>query len=310
MNSGNMTEETNLSLEEDNLASIQAMLQRETQAYSIPDYFQDSELVAPRHRRKMAEWCLYLADFIGFSQESVEMAMNCLDRFATTAAGPLILGDTMLFERATLTALYVAIKCNEEELLSPEDVEYICRGKHLQEEITSMEKIMLMELEWNINPPSAMRYVHSFLGIIPMNAEKTELVTKVASSQIKFAIRDYEISRKGPFIIAHAAILNALALVDADENDCSRFKSIIARYVKASKVAEFKLRKDLLEGIPSELIPESAIPSELIPESTEKETADEHESPTSAMDRALSTVVQSALAAKSVPLLESTTSEG
>lgn len=272
-------------LEEDSVSSIQAMLHRETKTYAIPDYFNDSELVlAPRHRRKIAEWCLYLAGYVGFRQASVEMAMNCLDRFASTKAGPVILGNKTLFERATLAALYMIIKCNEEDMISPEDIERISRGKHSKEEITAMERVMLMELDWNVNPPSAMSYILSFLEIIQTTEETKALLTEVASSQVEFAIQDYSISRKGPFAIAYAAMLNALELVDVDEKSCSRFNSMIAPCVTASKENQLRLRKDLLDGVPDELIwdESSAHDDE---ESNSKQ--DGHESPRSAMDRAL-----------------------
>eukprot|EP00980_Cylindrotheca_fusiformis_P004249 scaffold918_cov126-Cylindrotheca_fusiformis.AAC.28 len=277
--------ETNLTLEKESLCSIEAMFHREKKSYSIPDYFRKECAVAPRHRRKIAEWCLYLADYVGFSQISVEMAMNCLDRFAGTEIGRRILRDTLFFERATLTALYTIVKCNEDETLTLKDVEEISRSKHLEEEIESMEMIMLMALDWNVNPPSASCYVQKFLGILHIADEKKELIADLASCQLETAIQDFDISMKGSFCIAHAATLNAMVLVKVNQRVWTRFQSRMAPFLHTtSKSAQASLREELLKGVPSDLLP-----------TIEPNQTHSHGSPRSVTDRSLPVEVRSAL---------------
>ena len=245
----------------ESLSSIQSMIQQEVKSYQFQDYLQDSILVAPQHRKMMAEWCNYIADYIGYSHETVEIAMNCFDRFASTPEGRNVLDDRNLFERGVITSLYTVTKIHEQKFLGLDDLEVICKGKHSQEDFKLMELRILGSLDWKLNPPTSMCFVRTLLDLFPFNdtSNNKELVIEIASHQVQHAMLEYDICRKGAFQIAFAALLNGLQIVTTDERVCERYaESLVSRVSNLAKNPFLSdLRDELYQVIPTEMKPEN-----------------------------------------------------
>ncbi|CAJ1948887.1 unnamed protein product [Cylindrotheca closterium] len=180
--------ETEDSDQQDALESIRTMLNREQTSYVIQTADDNlssankpfSAFVKPIQRKRMIEWCLAMVGTMELRRETIERAINLIDRFILLKGGRILLSDPILYQRAVITALYIMIKCHEEEAIPIEDMAYVCGGgddngktsaedlAHTSEQLEAMEVVLLNELQWEINPPTSFEYIAHFLKLLKL----------------------------------------------------------------------------------------------------------------------------------------------
>jgi hypothetical protein len=164
-------------------------------------------------RDKMCEWSYQIVDFCKFSRESVDVAMNYLDRFLRTTSGLGALQDRNVYQLAAMTALYSAIKILERQALSPKVVSQLSRGIYTEEQITQMESVILIALEWKLHPPTAFSFVRELLAALPnhfLDEPTKEKILEIAQVQTELAVCDYRFIETPASTVAYCAIMNAL----------------------------------------------------------------------------------------------------
>jgi hypothetical protein len=211
---------------EQNLETIHAMRRQEELAYSVPDYLsylpETTALETPVDascRFVMAKWCNEIADFCNYKRETVAIAMNCLDRFMSSPSGQEILLDRNLYQLAAMTALYSSVKIHEQEAMDPNLVSTLSRGVHSPKAVEAMESKMLNAIQWRVNPPTAMSFVRSMIGLVPddiMHSCEREAVMDIAKFQIETVVNEYEFCTSKASSIAFACALNAMESVMDD----------------------------------------------------------------------------------------------
>ncbi len=147
------------------------MLKQESAQYSpCFDYLSvhrdlqpSSEHVNENWRRKICEWAFEVTDHFGFDREVVSIALNYLDRvIAHTTETTNARVPRKEFQLVAVTSLYLAIKLHGEtdavegaprKLRINAFVE-LSRGMFTIETLETMERDILSNLEWNVNPPT------------------------------------------------------------------------------------------------------------------------------------------------------------
>lgn len=261
---------------QDAIASIQAMRIQEQAAYQTEDYLskhqenpqlhhssnssssspqqqqqQQQRPVDKECRSKMAEWCFQVVDFCKFNRETVSIAMNYLDRFLMTAPDAILNRKT--FQLAAMTCLYTAIKVHEPEAMEPQVIASLSRGAYTEDEVTAMERRIVMAIQWRMNPPTAMAFVHHFMtfcgnGTPASNADILEL----AKFQTELAAANYNLICAVPAsTIAFAALSNALQQCTVGDDDYYEFATRIAHIasIDADSDLVFQVQDDLYEAI-------------------------------------------------------------
>jgi hypothetical protein len=217
-----------ISNREEALASIEAMSAQEVNGYQTEDYMSQAEPeirsyngpqqpVDTECRTKMSEWCYQVVDFCKFSRETVAIAMSYLDRFLITPSGHPALMDRKIFQLAAMTCLYTAIKIHEPEAMEPKIVASLSRGTYTEDEVTEMERTILMALKWRMNPPTALSFVHNYMALLPEQAmPEDELlrVLELTQFQTELAVNSYEFVSINASTVALAALANALQCGD------------------------------------------------------------------------------------------------
>ena len=206
--------------QQDVIATVEVMLQQE-QSYIAADYLhqempqalsinrpQSLSLVDLDCRTKMSEWCYQVVDFCKFNRETVSIAMNFLDRYLSTPAGSSALNDRKVFQLAAMTCLYTAIKTFEPEAMEPKIVAGLSRGTYTEKQVTDMELSILNAIQWRMNPPTPLAFVHHFLAL--MEIDESDAVFELAKFQTELAVNEYSFIGLTPSSIAFAAIANAL----------------------------------------------------------------------------------------------------
>lgn len=164
-------------------------------------------------RFRMCKWCYQICKFCKYDRETVEIAMSYLDRFVSTEFGAAALHDRNIYQLASMTTIYTAIKIHEREALSPRVVSQLSRGIYTAAQIEEMEAIILAALEWRMNPPSAMSFVQEFLKLLPqdvLSERARETVLELTAIQAELSVSDYAFIETPASTIAYCSFMNAL----------------------------------------------------------------------------------------------------
>ena len=213
---------------EDSVETLQAMRHQEEIGYTTRDFLQQHEddenqtrpRCCPIHldididcRFKMCKWCYDICKFCKYDRETVEIAMSYLDRFVSTEFGAAALQDRNIYQLASMTTIYTAIKIHEREALSPRVVSQLSRGMYTAKQIEDMEAIILFALEWRMHPPTAMSFVQEFLKLLPqdvLSEPARETLLELTAFQAELSVSDYAFIATPASTIAYCSFMNAL----------------------------------------------------------------------------------------------------
>ena len=164
-------------------------------------------------RDKMCEWSYQIVDFCKFHRESVDIAMNFLDRFLLTKFGQAALHDRNIYQLVAMTCLYSAIKIHERQALSPTVVSQLSRGVYSAQQITETEVAILHALQWQLHPPTALSFVRELITALPIELipkSMKESMLDITEKQTELAVSDYRFIETPMSTVAYCSILNAL----------------------------------------------------------------------------------------------------
>jgi len=126
------------------------------------------------------------------------------------------LNDRMKFQLLATTALYVAIKVNEQVVFSSDMVAEITRVYSVQD-IEGMELTLLQGLEWRLNTPTSTDLATSILSLLLPCVDLEESTWGCILDEVKYytvhVVRDYYFTTQLTSTAALAAIFNAFAQV-------------------------------------------------------------------------------------------------
>lgn len=218
------------------LATIAAMCRQEESGYLVVDSLKHqqqqhlSRSSLPSHlaaqmideecRTKMAGWCYQVVDFCKFHRETVEIAMNFLDRYVCTPAGHAAFLDRKVYQLAAMTCLYTAVKIHEPEAMDPNLVSNLSRGTYTPAQIEQMEASILMALQWRVNPPTALAFVRQFLELIPdtvMGDSMRQTVYDLTKYQTELAVNEYDFMTVRSSTVAFCSLMNSLESVGIND---------------------------------------------------------------------------------------------
>ena len=162
------------------------LLRQETQLYSpCNDYLtvmkemsasSNVDPVTEGWRRKLCEWAYEVVDHFSFDRDVVFIALDYLDRFVARWLSDTEANVTKNeYQLLAVTAIYMAIKVHGEtdSIEGPRrklriDAFYELSRKQFDVQVIEhTERIMLQTLNWNINPPTALKFISTLLSLCP-----------------------------------------------------------------------------------------------------------------------------------------------
>lgn len=173
-------------------------------------------------RMKMSQWCYQVVDFAKFRRDTVSIAMNLLDRFLCTHphndAANEALNSRKVYQLASMTTLYMAIKIFEPVTMEIDVFTQLSRGCYNADDFVTMEQSVLSALNWRMNGPTIMNFIELYLSVLPMNrtindkniAKVLSVVWSRSKYQSELATLNYEFVTKKPSVVAFAAIINSI----------------------------------------------------------------------------------------------------
>jgi len=244
----------NFSSTEQTLETIQAMQQQEDH-YCVTDYFATTSLentsVDESCRSMMGKWCNDISDFCNYKQETVAIAMNCLDRFMATSCGEEILLDRDLYQLAAMTALYSSVKIHEQEAMDPNLVSHLSQGKHSTAAVEAMEVQMLNAIQWRVNQPTAMSFtrliINELISDHLLSPCEKETIIDLTQIQIELTTQDYAFSTVNGSSIAFASMLNAIESCTDNGMFLANFETTITKILQVDEEDIQKLQVAIYE---------------------------------------------------------------
>lgn len=176
-------------------------------------------------RVKMVDWQVAVVRHCSFSQECVAVAFSNLDRYLSTPQGYKALVDRRQFQLACMTSIYLSIKINEVETITPQGMAKVSRDDYTEDEIVECEQEMLAALDWHVNPPTPTAFAELYVSLLrPTDEDQIHEqeqeeqhralqrhVMEYAKMQIEMASREYHFVGRAASSLALAATLNGLS---------------------------------------------------------------------------------------------------
>ncbi|KAL7547856.1 hypothetical protein ACHAWF_011131 [Thalassiosira exigua] len=210
---------------------LRSMRSQEATRYAVPDYLAEewqrrlsrSREKAPsptqgggakafhvneQMRAKICEWYYQVADHFDINREVVSVALSYLDRYLAATAV-----DSLLFQLAAMTALYLAAKVYEPRKLCLHSFLALSHGNLRSEHVVAMENAMLRSLDWRVHPPTPWAFCEDLLRLLPaddVTPEASENVAELARYLTELAACDYWFATKRSSAVALASMAYAM----------------------------------------------------------------------------------------------------
>ena len=199
--------------------------QEKSATYVINDYLRNfeanvSEPVDASCRTKMIEWLYICVTALKIRRRVVPIAFSYVDRLLSSKGdsdiSKDILQDRSKYQLLIITCLYIAVKLNEPEVLSPHILSQLSQGRYTEQDIEEEELRVLGALDWRLTGPTASEYVLHFLALDIM-PDRSHVETAAALSvkaisrtQAELSVSDQSLVSVPYSILALASVRNAM----------------------------------------------------------------------------------------------------
>jgi len=185
------------------------MSEQERKTPRCQNYFTSGSEIDELCRLAMVDWLATVAKTLGFSQDTVWIAMSLFDRFATcNGKTGCVLKTKKSFQLAAIVAFYTAAKIYEPVTIGVDTLVKICRGTYTESDVTSMELEMLQALDWRVSSPQPIDFVRQILQLFP-DSRSANIIEQSASAHLDLKVR--EISYCKPSVVAVSCLSSAIA---------------------------------------------------------------------------------------------------
>lgn len=298
----NSSSSSNINQEKDELMAIIFSMRRKEENYLPDDYLQlmkdvpvkydcssDFKSIDKDWRRLMVEWCFTVSDHFYLDHDTVAIAMNNFDRFMSILCDEDIddkeklkkntsienLKGVVFYQLAAMVCFYTAVKIHEPIVIEPKIISMMSQGVYTEEQVIDMEQCVLHTIQWYLNPPTPISFVHCFLSLIPdeiIDSESKDyaLIMELTKQQIELSIKDYSFVGSYASCVALAALTNSIQAINADkiiyENDTSlkfKLQKAISNIITDNNMCseDFVLHQDRCWNLVQDLPPSLVNPS-------------------------------------------------
>lgn len=162
-------------------------------------------------RKSMANWCLQVADTLGFSRETVGLGMSFFDRYLSSRRGKSqeALDSRNKFQLAAITCFYTAVKTYEPVDLGVDLLVKMCRGFYSEADIIAMECDFLFALDWRVSGPTPMDFVRHLIELLPSYESNSSLLENTGKYMDQ-TITDVSFSFFKPSVIGASCLISSL----------------------------------------------------------------------------------------------------
>jgi hypothetical protein len=207
------------------MSTIRRLLRQETESLKSPDHewkrCQKKSMHNPIWRKMVVEWCYQVIDHVSADRELVYMTMNILDRFVAVKSSSsedtcqrqnIFFTDKKSYETAVMTSLLITTKIQGIENLDIPDLVTMSSNSVRSKDIIETGKDVIQSLSWNNQVPTAARFAHAFIQLLPQNMPHATKMSIYEDSidKIELSVQFEAFSRHPPSSVAWMVVENSL----------------------------------------------------------------------------------------------------
>lgn len=195
---------------------LSQLLKHEKLVYQQPDFRllrEKADSLSPPSqvwREKVVQWCYDVVDHVHEDRHVVGVAMSILDRYVSSTDSRFV--EEAVYEVASMTALFLAIRIIGNGKLSIEDLVSMSRNGIRKGDILSMGSRIVQTLSWEhkiITPVNFIRaYARHLNGLMPR--DQIQHVFEQASYLVEVAVYDSMLIHHRVSDLALAAFVSAM----------------------------------------------------------------------------------------------------
>ena len=209
-------------------------------------------------RKMVVEWCYSIIDHVGADREIVYITMNILDRYmaARKLSQTSRLTKKRAYETAVLASLLITTKLYAEDHICMRQLVQMSSSSITTAEIMSTAKDMYKTLSWQQTIPTAARFVHALLELLPdrISATSKAELFENATYQIELSVQDEVCSREPPSLIAWMVLENALEETTIlSEDECRDFSRLVSEATNHDSSMMLRIRLRVNQCAPNEV---------------------------------------------------------
>jgi len=194
-------------------------------------------------RTKVIDWTFSIVEFCGFDRDTVFVATSFADRFLSlrTEEARHYLRDRKRFQLLFLTSLHVAVKVREQASMDCPLLSRLSRGTYEAHEFVDCERMLLHGLDWRVNGPTTMDFVHTLMLLLPKDGVGPSVAGEIlerARKQSRLAATNSKVLVTKQSVVALAAVYNAVETISLCELP-SRQRSGFLRAVEEATDNDF-----------------------------------------------------------------------
>ncbi|NWW94789.1 CCNE1 protein, partial [Rhynochetos jubatus] len=137
-------------------------------------YMQKHPLLQPRMRTILLDWLMEVCEAYKLHRETFYLAQDIFDRFMATQQDVA----KRMVQLIGVSSLFIAAKIEEVYPPRLHQFAYVTDGACTENEIISMEIIIMKALNWNLNPVTPVSWLNTYLQIAYLNEQREILLTQ------------------------------------------------------------------------------------------------------------------------------------
>lgn len=216
---------TDMSSSSNQISTIRRLLRQETESLKSHDHewkrTHHRSLHNPIWRQMVVDWCYQVIDHVSRDRELVYMTMNILDRFiavkstsseCTCQSQSIFFTEKKSYESAVMTSLLIAMKIQGIENIDILDLVTMSSHSVSSKDIVETGKDIIQSLTWNNQVPTAARFVHAFIQLLPDNVPNATKLSIYEDSikKIELSIQFEAFSYYPPSSVAYMVFEDSL----------------------------------------------------------------------------------------------------
>uniref|UniRef100_A0A8C5Q319 G2/mitotic-specific cyclin-B3 n=1 Tax=Leptobrachium leishanense TaxID=445787 RepID=A0A8C5Q319_9ANUR len=180
------------------------MRERE-EKFVLPDYFEMQTDISKEMRAILVDWMVEVQENFELNHETLYLAVKLVDHYLAVSV--------IAREKLQLigsTAVLISSKFEERCPPCLDDFLYICDDAYKREELLSMEKDILRELNFDINIPVSYRFLRRFAKCAHASMETLTLARYIC----ELTLQEYDFVQESASKMAASCLLLALKMKD------------------------------------------------------------------------------------------------
>ncbi|KIZ05039.1 Cyclin-A1 [Monoraphidium neglectum] len=176
------------------------------QATAVSSAAASAQAVTPQMRCIVASWLSEVAAEFRLQQETLFLAVRLLDRFqAVSPAGV----PRNVLQLVAVACMMVASKQDEVSHPSVDDFTEIAADAFQRDDLLRMERLLLDQLEWRVQLPTAYTFLHVFAQALSGRLSRRAIALSAYLSEV--SLLDHLLAATPPSLVAAAALAVAAA---------------------------------------------------------------------------------------------------